>query len=146
MSSKLGCTGPAVHEYIMSQEGDDIVVYKYFDSAIDANIAKTKLDAYDIPCFLTEENMANLYPGQTLYAFKIRLHLFASDVQRAEHVLTGTSLSVQDESAVTCPKCHSSRIIRAFPRREADTIKYIFFGVFFPHRKVNQCLNCGNEF
>lgn len=130
----------------MSQKEDEIVVYRYFDSAVDANIAKTKLDAYGIPCFLTEENMANLYPGQSLYAFKIRLHLFASDMERADQVLTTTSISVQEEGVTTCPKCHSGRIIRAFPRREADTLKYVLFGLFFPHRKVNQCLNCGNEF
>lgn len=130
----------------MSQQKDDIVVFRFFDNAIDANIAKTKLDAYGIPCFLTEENMANLYPGLTFYAFKIRLHLFASDVERAKHVLMGRSLTLQDEGAVTCPKCDSGRIMRAFPRREADSLKYVLFGIFFPHRKVMQCLNCGNEF
>lgn len=124
---------------------NDIIVYQYYDNAIDANIAKTKLDAYGIPCFLTEENMANLYPGQSLYAFKIRLHLFATDRERAQQILADV-LSVQDEEAVVCPICHSDRITRGFPKREADTLKYLFFGVFFPHRKVNQCLNCGHEF
>jgi hypothetical protein len=131
---------------MMVEKENDIVVFQYFDNAIDANIAKTKLDAYGIPCFLTEENMAGLYPGQSLYAFKIRLHLFASDRERAESILTGNDLSVQEENSVACPRCHSPRIVRAFPQKDADTIKYLLFGVFFPHRKVNQCLNCGNEF
>lgn len=128
----------------MVEKENDIIVYQYFDSAIEANIAKTKLDAYGIPCFLTEENMANLYPGQSLYAFKIRLHLFASDRERAQQIL-GDVLSIEEESLI-CPNCHSDRITRGFPKREADTLKYLLFGVFFPHKKVNQCLNCGHEF
>src|SRR5687768_935053 len=130
----------------MVEKENDIVVFQYFDNAIDANIAKTKLDAYGDPCFLTEENMAGLYPGQSLYAFKIRLHLFATDRERAESILTSNMLSVQEESSPACPKCHSPRIVRAFPQKDADPIKYLLFGVFFPHRKVNLCLNCGKEF
>ena len=48
----------------MDEGAGDIVVFRHFDIAIDAHIAKSKLDAYGIPCFLTEENMANLYPDQ----------------------------------------------------------------------------------
>ena len=129
----------------MVEKENDIIVYQYFDNAIEANIAKTKLDAYGVPCFLTEENMANLYPGQSLYAFKIRLHLFASDRERAQQIL-GDVLSVHEDAPLVCPKCHSARITRGFPKREADSLKYLFFGVFLPHKKVNQCLNCGNEF
>src|SRR5688572_13562692 len=120
----------------MAEKENDIVVLKHFDNAIDANIAKTKLDAYDIPCFLTEENMANLYPGQHLSAFKIRLHLFASDRERAVQLLGGASLDVIDEASMQCPGCQSTRITRAFPKKSADTLLYILFGVFLPHKKV----------
>ena len=129
----------------MNEGEDDIVVLKHFDSAIEANIAKTKLDAYGVPCFLTEENMANLYPGQSLYAFKIRLHLFASDRERAIQVLTRDNLSIQQDGS-SCPGCHSARITRDFPKRLADSLTIIFFGVFFPNKKVNHCLDCGLEF
>jgi len=130
----------------MREKDEEIIVLKYFDNAIDANIAKTKLDAYGIPCFLTEENMANLYPGQSLYAFKIRLHLFASDHERAIQILTKESLSVQQEGAGDCPRCQSQKITRAFPKKEADRLTTIFFGIFFPHKKVSHCLDCGFEF
>jgi hypothetical protein len=36
------------------QEHDDIIVFQKLDNAIEANIVKSKLDAYGIPCFLTE--------------------------------------------------------------------------------------------
>ena len=127
-------------------DNPEIIVFHHFDNAIDANIAKTKLDAYGIPCFLTEENMANLYPGQNLSAFKIRLHLFAEDRDRAAQILAGGNLSIQGDGSVSCPKCHSTNVTRAFPKDVADTFTYIFFGVFLPHRKVNHCLACGTEF
>lgn len=130
----------------MQQKEEDIIVLQHFGNAIEANIAKTKLDAFGIPCFLTEENMANLYPGQSLYAFKIRLHIFASDRERALQILIGDSLSVAKEGAPECPRCHSSRITRAFPKKIEDTFVIVFFGIFLPDRKVNVCTDCGFEF
>jgi DNA-directed RNA polymerase subunit RPC12/RpoP len=128
------------------EEKDEIVVYKLFDSVIDANIAKTKLDAYGVPCFLTEENLSNLYPGQPFIAFKVRLHLFSKDLERANQVLEETSMRIDHESTIRCPKCNSSRITRGFPKRDSESLAVIFFGVLFPHKKVNHCLDCDNEF
>lgn len=129
----------------MTGRDNDIVVFRNFENSIDANIAKTKLDAYGVPCFLTEENMANLYPGQSFTAFKIRLHLFAEDRERATQILAGDELSMQAD-ALTCPNCHSTRVTRSFPKRLADTFVYVFFGIFLTHRKVNVCEDCGYEF
>jgi hypothetical protein len=130
----------------MVKSDDDIIVFQQFDNVIDANIAKTKLDAYGIPCFLTEENMANLYPGQSLLAFKIRLHLFGRDQEKAEQILLQQNFSVENENTVRCPQCQSSRITRDFPKHLRDNLTYILFGVFFPKRKINLCQQCGNEF
>jgi hypothetical protein len=130
----------------MVENPEEIVVFKHFDNAIDAHIAKTKLDAYGVPCFLTEENMANLYPGQSLYVFKIRLHLFAGDRERAAQILVGENLSEPGDVSGNCPRCHSARVTRAFPKAIADQLKFVLFGVFFPHKKVDQCLDCGFEF
>jgi hypothetical protein len=79
------------------EDQDDIIVFKRFENAIEANIIKTKLDAYGIPCFLTEENLANLYPTQNMLAIGVRLHLFANDVEWAKSVLIENNLSI-DES------------------------------------------------
>lgn len=130
----------------MPNKGDAIIVFRHYDNAIDANIAKTKLDAYGIPCFLTEENMANLYPGQSLYAFKIRLHLFEPDREKAEEILIQHNLTIDGENAPTCPNCQSHNIIREFPKRLSESLTYVLFGVFFPHKKVNHCLQCDHEF
>lgn len=131
----------------MQQRDQDnpIVVFRVFDEAIQAHIAKSKLDAYGIPCFLTEENMANLYPGVNLNAFKIRLHLFESDVARAADILYPAGLTAEDDGPI-CPRCHSANVTRAFPRKDAERLKYVLFGVFLPHRKVSVCEVCGYEF
>lgn len=78
------------------EEQDEIIVFKRFESAIDANIVKTKLDANGIPCFLTEENLANLYPLQNFLAMGVRLHLFSKDVEWAQSVLNDNNLSINE--------------------------------------------------
>jgi len=78
------------------EDQDEIIVFKRFENVIDANIIKTKLDANGIPCFLTEENLANLYPLQNFLAIGVRLHLFAKDVEWAKSVLTENNLSINE--------------------------------------------------
>lgn len=71
----------------MEDEEEKIILYRSFDTAIEANLAKTKLDAYGIPCFLTEENFTNLYPIRNDIFPGVRLHLFKKDKERADEVL-----------------------------------------------------------
>jgi hypothetical protein len=130
---------------------DEIVVLGEFQTSIDANIVKSKLDAYGIPCFLTEENMANLYPGASnLMNFSVRLHLFSGDVERAKHILEENHLVLDDDSVLKCPKCKSRKLERDFPKKFsltfASALNTLFFGVFFPHKKIFRCLECDYEF
>lgn len=133
------------------EERDEIVVYRKFASSIEANIIKSKLDAYGIPCFLTEENMANLYPGtSSLMNFNVRLHLFAGDLENAKHILEETHLEIDDGQLPKCPQCSSRRIERDFPKKLSLTftaaLNIMFFGIFIPHKKVIRCLDCDWEF
>jgi hypothetical protein len=125
-----------------------IIVFRYFDTTIDANIVKTKLDAYGIPCFLTEENMANLYPGAyNLMAFRVRLHLFEHDVDSATKILEENPLSLDEESVTSCPKCNSRKV-------EKDLSWNFLLGSILaltgfaalPPRRTYHCLYCGHEF
>ncbi|MFM8741168.1 MAG: hypothetical protein ACKOC0_13330 [Cytophagales bacterium] len=50
-------------------------------------MAKTKLDAYGIPCFLTEENFTGLYPLQNGVFAGVRLHIFERDQEEVHRVL-----------------------------------------------------------
>lgn len=130
---------------------DEIVVFQTFRDAISANIVKSKLDAFGIPCFLTEENLSNLYPGASaLMNSLVRLHLFDRDVESARQVLADSNLVLQDDSVVRCPACQSTNIERDFPKRLSNNaisaLRYIFFGIFSPEKKVYRCTNCECEF
>lgn len=133
------------------QEHDDIIVFQKFDNAIEANIVKSKLDAYGIPCFLTEENMANLYPGASnLMNFNVRLHLFKHDTERARQIMSENNLRVDDDSTVTCPRCKSNQVERDFPKnltlKFTSALRFLFFGIFYPGKKVYRCQDCDFEF
>ena len=69
------------------KDNDKIIVLKQFESTIDANIAKTKLDAYGIPCFLTDENLAGLYPLPNMTSMQARIHVFENDREQALQIL-----------------------------------------------------------
>ena len=130
------------------QDHDEIVVFCQFDSVIDANLAKSKLDAYGIPCFLTEENMATLY--QQSFAIKVRLHLFARDRDRAALIMFESQPVDPDQEQHACPKCSSTNLQREFPRSLSEdwsgALKVMFFGVFMPEKKIFRCLHCDHEF
>ena len=72
---------------LRSMETDRIIIYKAFDTVIQANLAKTKLDAYGIPCFLTGETFTNLYPLRNDIFPGVRLHIFEKDKEQADDVL-----------------------------------------------------------
>ena len=132
------------------ETGGTIIAFLEFNHAIDANLAKTKLDAYGIPCFLTEENLSNLYPGQPFAAFRVRLHLFAEDAERARQVLDGGNMQLSEDSTPRCPSCHSISLERDFPKKLQDTfltgLRILFFGIFSPGEKIYRCRDCHHEF
>jgi len=70
----------------MEDPEEKIIVYHAYDTLINANLAKTKLDAYGVPCFLTEENL--LYPFRNDNFSGVRLHVFENDISRVKEILT----------------------------------------------------------
>jgi len=95
--------------------------------------------------------MASLYPGaSSLMNFNVRLHLFAYDIERARNIMEENHLVLDDESTTKCPQCKSRKVERDFPKKFsltlASTLNLLFFGVFFPHKKIFRCLDCEFEF
>ncbi len=66
---------------------EKIIVFRAYHIAVEANLAKTKLDAYGIPCFLSGENFGNLYPISNDVFPGVRLHLFEVDSAQATEIL-----------------------------------------------------------
>ena len=128
---------------------DSIIVFRRFDNVIDANIVKTKLDAYGIPCFLTEENITNLYPGNNFITGGTRLHIFSRDEDQVKEVLSEVHLDENDELS-RCPRCRSKNVERDISRKLHSTILRWFLVLFaviaLPAQRVNHCLDCDLEF
>ena len=128
-----------------STDSDRIIVYGIFDMAIDGNLAKTKLDAYGIPCFLTNENLANLYPLNVIPSFGVRLMIFENDKGRVKEILED-----QTESSSSCPFCKSNDIYTTTTgtslSRLATIIGGLTFGFLFPQKRVFLCRACEHEF
>jgi hypothetical protein len=71
------------------EASEKIIVFQAFDTVMQANLAKTKLDAYGIPCFLTEENFTALYPLRNDIFPGVRLHIFEKDALELNELWIG---------------------------------------------------------
>ncbi len=71
----------------MDDPQEKIIVFRAYDTAMKANLAKTKLDAYGVPCFLTDENLTNLYPIRNTIFPGVRLYIFEKDFMQASEVM-----------------------------------------------------------
>lgn len=69
---------------------EKIVEFARYDTLIEANLAKTKLDAYGIPCFLSDENFGALYPIANDFMPGVRLHIFERDRGQVIEILTAS--------------------------------------------------------
>ncbi|HEX5170257.1 MAG TPA: DUF2007 domain-containing protein [Cyclobacteriaceae bacterium] len=124
---------------------DDIIVLKKFDSQIEANIIKVKLDAFDIPCFLTEEHLTQL--TTPLLSGGIRLHIFARDRDRATELIEQNYLSkMEDEQVIECPKCGSKKILGNHPDGLHKQMSMAIANTLLGLSKPYYCLDCGEEF
>jgi predicted nucleic-acid-binding Zn-ribbon protein len=131
----------------MTQQ-DKIIVLRNFDTSLEANLAKTKLDAYGIPCFLTGENLSNLYPVNNPKFSGVRLHLFSKDEVQARQILSEV-VPTADEELTRCPRCRSANIELTYTKKfnaRIFTILITIFLALFPLRKVYRCLDCEHEF
>ena len=126
-------------------EKEKIVVFAVYDTVIDANIAKTKLDAYGIPCFLTDENLTGLYPMRNVGFAGTRLHVFEKDTPQVKEILED-----KGESSLVCPYCGSTKInsedSSTFSQKFYGVISALLFGLISPPKKTFHCYDCERDF
>ncbi len=72
----------------MEEASEKIVVFDSYNTVVEANLVKTKLDAYGVPCFLSEENFTNLLPIKNELFPGVRLHIFERDRERVKEILS----------------------------------------------------------
>lgn len=128
------------------KEQDKIIVFREYENSIDAHVAKTKLDAYDVPCFLTQENL-NTLMAQNPFLFRIKLHIFEKDTVQVRKVLDEL---FDYDTPITCPHCGSSEIIYAESRKGFNKFAAVAFSILLhlpmKAKKVHHCLDCKTEF
>jgi len=134
----------------MAEPAEKIVLFDSFDNVIKANIIKTKLDAYGIPCFLTGENFVNLYPIQNELFPGVRLYIFEKDREKVREVLVEEA--IPDSEIIRCPQCRSKNVVF----QESDKpwfggvplflLSFLFVSPLTHQKKVYRCNDCGNEF
>lgn len=127
-----------------------------------ANLARTRLEAAGIPCFLSNENLVSLMPLYSPITGGVRLHVRLSDVEAALAILhdelvplaTGPDVAsfaadAPDPVTPRCPRCGSSDV--AYGAATHNTYGF-WSGLLsvllrFPMRgKRYHCFHCGNEF
>lgn len=125
---------------------DKIVVFREYETSIDANVAKTKLDAYGVPCFLTQEHM-NTLMAQNPLLFTIKLHIFEQDTRQAQEVLDE---QFDYDTPVSCPNCESIEIVYSESRKGFNKFAAQAFSILLhipmSPKKVHHCLDCKLEF
>jgi hypothetical protein len=96
---------------------DELVTVSTYSSAIDAHLAKNKLESEGILAFLFDENVMSLNPLYNISVGGIKLKTLESDRAHAQAVLQ----TLQDQpytneqnQVITCPKCGSQNISYAY--------------------------------
>lgn len=124
---------------------EKIIVLRHFTSLIEANITKTKLDAYGIPCFLTEEHVTHL--TTPLLSGGIRLHIFERDQIQAEEVLQKDYLAKSDDCDILeCPRCHSKKIFVNRKSSNDNVLNATVYGFLMGLTRTYYCQDCNTEF
>lgn len=96
---------------------DKIIVYRTFYNPIEANIVKARLEDAEIPCFLTDENVATIQPLYNQAIGGVKLNVFDKDVERINTLLADDlELEVPEietertENKIVCENCGSTNV------------------------------------
>jgi DNA-directed RNA polymerase subunit RPC12/RpoP len=130
----------------MEESEDKIIVFESYDTVMDANLVKTKLDAYGIPCFLSDENFVGLYPIRNELFPGVRLHIFEKDKERVKEIL-GDQHTGEVET-IHCPFCRSEKVAIK-PLRKGlipEFVNSLMEGLFLRQKEIYHCIECGGEF
>jgi hypothetical protein len=127
----------------VEEAAEKIIVYASYDTIMQANLVKTKLDAYAIPCFLSEENFNALYPFSTQPFSGVRLHIFENDIDRVKVVLEELHLFIEE---TFCPQCQSGKISIVNTQKPDNwRLSTVILYLISPNKKVYQCQDCHHE-
>lgn len=87
---------------------DRFVTIAVFDQPIEAELARTKLDAEGIECFIADSNLVGINPAYTLAVGGIKLRVHEEDSAAARAALNPVPTAGEESSPGdpgACPRC-----------------------------------------
>lgn len=141
---------------------DSVVFLESYYEPMAANLARTRLEAAGIPCFLSNENLVSMLPLYSPITGGVRLHVRQADAEAALAILsevpvplaTGPDIAsfdagAPDPVAPRCPRCGSSDVAYGPATRNTYGWWSGLLSVLLraPLRGSRyHCFHCGNEF
>ena len=119
-----------------------------------AAIIQGHLQNEGIPCFLTNQNFTNLYPGmETKIGTGIQIRIREMDTEKAVQIIRDTYPEHYSNLTrnLTCPRCNSKRIITKFGVSRIKVFLIMILSIFsaVPASKIptySFCKDCNTKF
>lgn len=141
---------------------DSVVFLESYYEPMAANLARTRLEAAGIPCFLSNEHLVSLMPLYSPITGGVRLHVRQCDAMAALELLHTVAVPLAtspdaasfaadapDPVAPRCPRCGSSDVAYGPATRNTYGFWSGLLSVLlrYPVRGNRfHCFHCGNEF
>jgi hypothetical protein len=131
-----------------------LIILKTFDNTIDAHLLCSKLENEGIKTFIFDENIVSLNPLFNNLIGGIKVKIAEQDLDQATKILSemeASSLTGEDNTVITCPKCNSQMISTGVKTMKGLTgilafLLALFFMVLPFYSTVKKCKDCGFEF
>ncbi|MBN2729866.1 MAG: DUF2007 domain-containing protein [Bacteroidales bacterium] len=125
-----------------------VIRIRSFTDSIEANIAKAKLQADGIACFLTNENFSVLQPGLSgQMTGSIDLMINEEDLEKAKEILD----DIVEDDSYKCPHCGSDKVIIRYGKNAVSRFLLVLGSIFMgaPIRQSTNeyfCRSCRKSF
>jgi predicted RNA-binding Zn-ribbon protein involved in translation (DUF1610 family) len=144
-----------------SRQENIIVLDSYYEPVV-AHLARTKLEAAGIPCFLTNENLVSLNRMYSPVAGGVRLHVYQRDAAQAAEVLREPPVmqavpgglaepASLASAAATCPRCGAHDVAYEAPTEPVNAASWLATLLarlrhYFAQGQTHHCFNCGFDY
>jgi hypothetical protein len=144
-----------------SRQENIIVLDSYYEPVV-AHLARTKLEAAGIPCFLTNENLVSLNRMYSPVAGGVRLHVYQRDAAQAAEVLREPPVmqavpgglaepASLASAAATCPRCGAHDVAYEAPTEPVSAASWLATLLarlrhYFAQGQTHHCFNCGLDY
>ena len=135
-----------------------LVTIASYPQPIEAHIAKGRLEAEGILCFLADENIVSVHPFYSNAVGGVKLKVREEEAEKAYTILQQidalapepNTFEVADhlpnENTVICPNCGSEDAYATRFSRKIFALSLILFGFPLPFiRRTFHCPACGHE-